>query len=98
MTKDEALKIVMKHLAPCFNGNMQINDKAVEGIWNEFRMNPTCVEAMKKVVEWFNRHDLGLKPLEYQKRYIGATVNMITLLAMGDVAGLVNDWILKGME
>ena len=98
MDKNEVLHIVVKHLQPCLDGNMQINDKAVEGIKNECKMNPACVEAMKKVVDWFNKKDLGLRCFAEQERHIGAAINMIALLAAGNIAELVEKWILFDME
>lgn len=45
---DKVLKIVVKHLQPCLNGNMQISDKVIEGIVAETQADGSFIGAIEE--------------------------------------------------
>ena len=53
--------------------------------------------SLEAVRDWFNSKNIAQLPQEEQRRYIGAVVNLLLLIATNDVEGLVKDWILSDM-
>lgn len=53
--------------------------------------------SLEAVRDWFNGKNIAAMPEKDQKRYVGATVNLLTLIASNDVEGIVENWVLSGM-
>lgn len=53
--------------------------------------------SLEAIRDWFNRKNIAQLPEEEQRRYVGAVVNLLLLVATNDVEGLVKDWVLSGM-
>lgn len=53
--------------------------------------------SLEAVRDWFNSKNIAQLPKEEQRRYIGAVVNLLLLVATNDVEGLVKDWILSDL-
>lgn len=53
--------------------------------------------SLYAVRDWFNGKNIAQLPQEEQRRYIGAVVNLLLLIATNDVEGLVKDWILSDL-
>ena len=53
--------------------------------------------SLEAVRDWFNSKNIAQLPQEEQRRYIGAVVNLLLLIATNDVEGLVKDWILSDL-
>ena len=53
--------------------------------------------SLEAVRDWFNSKNIAQLPKEEQRRYIGAVVNLLLLIATNDVEGLVKDWILPDL-
>ena len=53
--------------------------------------------SLEAVRDWFNVKNIAQLPQEEQRRYIGAVVNLLLLIATNDVEGLVKDWILSDL-
>lgn len=53
--------------------------------------------SLEAVRDWFNSKNIAQLPKEEQRRYIGAVVNLLLLIATNDVEGLVKDWILSDL-
>lgn len=99
MTKEEIKELVCKKLANDLNYNeMQIRQETITDIVNECGTLQPCIIAMQPVVEWFNSHKLEDKPLEKQKPYVGALINLICFLAANDIAGMMKNWVLCDMK
>lgn len=94
MDKNRAQEIVIKYIQPCLNRDMQITDEAVWNIVCDFDTEEPFIEAMDKVQAWFNERNVARMEPEEQKPYVGALVNLLSLLAAGDITALVSDWIL----
>lgn len=59
---------------------------------------PGCSgEALDAVREWFNEKSVDKMPLGQQKRYVGAVVNILTLVAKNDMKDLLENWVLVDM-
>lgn len=53
--------------------------------------------SLEAVRDWFNSKNIAQLPEKEQRRYVGAVVNLLLLVATNDVEGLVKDWVLSGM-
>lgn len=99
MTKQEIVELVCKKIANDLNWNeMQIRQETITDIVNECGTLQPCILAMQPAVKWFNSHKLADKPLEKQKPYVGVIINLISLLAANDIAGMMKNWVLCDME
>lgn len=99
MNKEEILELVCKKLMNDLNWNeMQIRQETITDIVNECGTLQPCIIAMQPVVEWFNSHKLEKKPLEKQKPYVGVLINLVSLLAANDIAGMMKNWVLSDMK
>lgn len=99
MNKEEILELVCKKLMNDLNWNeMQIRQETITDIVNECGTLQPCIIAMQPVVEWFNSHKLENKPLEKQKPYVGVLINLVSLLAANDIAGMMKNWVLSDMK
>lgn len=99
MNKEEILELVCKKLMNDLNWNeMQIRQETITDIVNECGTLQPCIIAMQPVVEWFNSHKLEDKPLEKQKPYVGVLINLVSLLAANDIAGMMKNWVLSDMK
>lgn len=54
--------------------------------------------SLEAVRDWFNRKNIAQLPEKEQRRYVGAVVNLLLLVATNDVEGLVKDWVLNGLQ
>ena len=99
MNKEEILELSCKKLMNDLNWNeMQIRQETITDIVNECGTLQPCIIAMQPVVEWFNSHKLENKPLEKQKPYVGVLINLVSLLAANDIAGMMKNWVLSDMK
>lgn len=53
--------------------------------------------SLEAVRDWFNGKNITQLPEKEQTRYIGATANILLLIATNDVEGLVRLWVLSDM-
>lgn len=53
--------------------------------------------SLYAIRDWFNSKNIAQLPEEEQRRYVGAVVNLLLLVATNDVERLVKDWVLSGM-
>ena len=99
MKKEEIEEIVSEKLANDLNFNeMQIRHETITDIANKCGTIQPCIIAMQPVVDWFNSKKLGTKLRGEQEPYVGVLLNLITLLAANDIAGLTQNWVLSDME
>lgn len=54
--------------------------------------------SLEAVRDWFNSKNIAQLPEKEQRRYVGAVVNLLLLIATNDVEGLVKDWVLNGLQ
>jgi hypothetical protein len=54
--------------------------------------------SLEAVRDWFNSKNIAQLPEKEQRRYVGAVVNLLLLVATNDVEGLVKDWVLNGLQ
>lgn len=84
--------IVIKAIMPDLNDNgMQICEDTVTNIIIDCKVKEPFATALRHTADWFNGQQVDSKPLDDQKRYVGAFVNIMTLLAQGDVVTLVDN-------
>ena len=99
MNKKEIEEIVSNKLTNDLNFNeMQIRHETITDITNECGTIQPCILAMQPVVDWFNSKKLWTKLRREQEPYVGVLLNLITLLAANDIAGLTQNWVLIDME
>ena len=99
MSKEEIEEIVSNKLTNDLNFNeMQIRHETITDITNECGTIQPCILAMQPVVDWFNSKKLWTKLRREQEPYVGVLLNLITLLAANDIAGLTQNWVLIDME
>lgn len=99
MNKKEIEEIVSNKLTNDLNFNeMQIRHETITDIANKCGTIQPCIIAMQPVVDWFNSKKLWTKLRREQEPYVGVLVNLITLLAANDIAGLTQNWVLSDME
>ena len=99
MNKKEIEEIVSNKLTNDLNFNeMQIRHETITDITNKCGTIQPCIIAMQPVVDWFNSKKLWTKLRREQETYVGVLLNLITLLAANDIAGLTQNWVLSDME
>ena len=99
MNKKEIEEIVSNKLTNDLNFNeMQIRHETITDITNECGTIQPCIIAMQPVVDWFNSKKLWTKLRREQEPYVGVFINLITLLAANDIAGMTQNWVLSDME
>lgn len=99
MNKEEIEELVFNKLANDLNFNeMQIRHETITDITSECGTIQPCIIAMQPVVDWFNSKKLETKLRREQEPYVGVLINLITLLAANDIAGLTQNWVLSDME
>lgn len=99
MNKKEIEEIVSNKLTNDLNFNeMQIRHETITDITNECGTIQPCIIAMQPVIDWFNSKKLWTKLRREQEPYVGVLVNLITLLAANDIAGLTQNWVLSDMD
>lgn len=77
---------------------MQITNDAVTDIIIDCEIIEPFQSAIKTIVKWFNEQNVYDKCEIDQRRYMGATINILSLLAIGDVSSLLTDWVLSDMS
>lgn len=97
MDNEKILDIVAASVVPCLNNGYAITDDAIADIAEATEASAPFAEAMHHVAEWFNRQNVAAKDEEDINRYVGASINILSLLAAGDVVSLVDNWILLDM-
>ena len=91
--------IVIKAIMPDLNDNgMQISEDTVTNIIIDCKVKEPFATALRHTVDWFNGQQVDSKLHDDQKRYVGSFINIMTLLAQGDVVTLVDNWVLSGMN
>lgn len=53
--------------------------------------------SLDSVRDWFNGKNIAKMPEDKQGKYVGAVVNLFTLIATNDTEALVRNWILSDM-
>lgn len=97
-TQDDAMRIISNHIISCLTKNMQITNDAVTDIIIDCEIIEPFQSAIKTVVKWFNEQHVYDKCEIDQRRYVGATINIMSLLAIGDVSTLLTNWVLDDMS
>jgi hypothetical protein len=99
MNKEEIEELVYNKLTNDLNFNeMQIRHETITDITNECGTIQPCIIAMQPIVDWFNSKKLETKLRREQEPYVAVLINLITLLAANDIAGLTQNWVLSDME
>ena len=97
-TQEDAIRIISNHIFSFLNMDMQITHDAVTDIIIDCEIIEPFQSAIKTVVKWFNEQHVYDKCDIDQRRYIGATVNLLSLLAIGDLSTLLTNWVLDDMS
>lgn len=97
-TQDDAMRIIAKHIGPCLDKDMQITHDVVTDIIIDCEIIEPFQSAIKTVVKWFNEQHVYDKCDIDQRRYVGATVNLLSLLAIGDLSTLLTNWVFSDMS
>lgn len=53
--------------------------------------------SLEAVRDWFNSKNIAQLPEKEQRRYVGAVVNLLLLIATNDMEGLVKNWVLSDL-
>lgn len=89
---------IIEKLLPHFNGDMQISVDTINDIIATCNVKEECAAAIHYVAEWFNGNNVYEKCDIDRGRYIGTVINLMTLLAEGDITSLVEHWVLDGLS
>lgn len=96
MDKD-LLKIVAQFVAADMNENdMKISEDTMAVLALNSKPG-TSQGALDAVRDWFNGKSISKMPYSQQQRYVGAAVNILTLVAKNDMEELVKNWVLVDM-
>lgn len=96
--KENVEDIILKRVAYDINHNgMKISEDTMLSL--VLYMYPgASFSSLEAVRDWFNSKNVAQLPEKEQERYIGAVVNLFTLIATNDVENLVKNWVLAGLE
>lgn len=89
--------IIASLVATDMNENgMQISESTMEDIYLNM-VTGASQSSLEAVRDWFNGKNIAKMPENQQGKYVGAVVNLFTLIATNDTEGLVKNWILSDM-
>lgn len=89
--------IIASLVAADMNENgMQISESTMEDIYLNM-VTGASQSSLVAVRDWFNGKNIAKMPENQQGKYVGAVVNLFTLIATNDTEGLVKNWILSDM-
>ena len=94
----QTLSKITDILLPCFNNGMKITDEALLDIIIDFEVTSPFSDGMKTIQEWFNSKDVYNMCDIDRERHIGLCLNVLSLLATGDIPTLIQNWVLSGAE
>ena len=97
-TQDDAIRIISKHIVSCLNNDMKITDEAVNDIIIDCAVVDPFQSGIKTVVKWFNDQNVYDKCDIDRTRYVGATINILSLIVIGDISTLLTNWVLSDMS
>jgi hypothetical protein len=95
--RERLKKIIATRLSIDMNENgMQISEDTLATIELDM-FDGVSRGSLEAVRDWFNSKNIAQLPEKEQARYIGATANLLLLIATNDVEGLVRLWVLSDM-
>lgn len=94
---EKIFNTIAKHIAEDMNENgMKISEDTMAAI-GLVQVTGASQSSLEAVRDWFNSKNIAAMPEKDQKRYVGATVNLLALIASNDVEGIVKNWVLSDM-
>lgn len=89
--------VIASLVADDMNENgMKISESTMAAIYLNMTIGASQ-SSLEAVRDWFNGKNIALLPEDQQGKYVGAVVNLFTLIATNDTEGLVRNWILSDM-
>lgn len=95
-TKNIKDLIVSRIITDMNENGMQISEETMAIIGSDM-VAGASQRSLDAVRDWFNRKNVAKLPEKEQRKYVGAVVNLLYLIATNDVEGLVKNWILSDM-
>lgn len=97
MEKKNIKDLIVSRITADMNENgMQISEETMAIIGSDMVVGASQ-RSLDAVRDWFNRKNVAKLPEKEQRKYVGAVVNLLYLIATNDVEGLVKNWILSDM-
>lgn len=97
MEKNNIKDLIVSRITTDMNENgMQISEDTMATIELDMVIGASK-RSLEAVRDWFNSKNVAKLSEKEQRKYVGAVVNLLYLIATNDVEGLVKNWILSGM-